>query len=651
MTRPVPSLPAAPAAAASRSSAAHHAPAHPSTPIADYAVLGDGRTAALVSRDGSVDWLCLPGFDSPACFAALLGGPEHGRWLLTVADATQVTRRYVEDSFVLETTYVTPTGTAKVVDAMPLADGRADLTRRVEVLEGTVTVEHEWVVRFGYGAIEPWVHRVTDPHGQDAIRAIAGPDALLLRGTRLPGAVDHRHRDTFELTEGQRVELGLTWTPSWERVPSQLPIEDRMESTRLLWDRWARSCPYEGPYREAVVRSLLVLRLLTDARTGGIVAAPTTSLPESFGGERNWDYRFCWLRDAAMTLEALLEHGYRSEATAWRDWLLRAVAGDPQDLQIMYRLDGGRDLPERQLDHLPGHSGSRPVRVGNAAVGQVQLDVLGEVMCALHLARAAGLEETVDTWSLQRLLVEDMLRGWRHADRGIWEVRGEPRHFTHSKVMAWAAVDRAVRAVEEFGLDGPLERWRAARDEIHADVMAHGYDVGRGTFVQHYGTTTTDASLLQIVQVGFLPADDQRFLGTVAAVRADLEVSEGLVHRYRVEHTDDGLRSPEHPFLACSFWLADALARSGDVEGSTRVLDRLTALRNDVGLLSEQYDVQGDRMAGNFPQALSHLALVRAVHSHERAVALASDRATSDGDTSEEAVAGTPHRGGAEGAR
>ncbi|WP_182113811.1 glycoside hydrolase family 15 protein [Actinotalea sp. JY-7876] len=590
------------------------------TPIADYAVLGDGRTAALVSRTGSVDWLCLPHFDSQACFAALLGTPEHGRWLLTVRDATRITRRYQDDSFVLETTYETPTGTAVVVDAMPLADDRADLVRTLQVLSGTVTVEHEWVVRFGYGKIEPWVNRVRDPHGIPAIRAIAGPDALLLRGDPLPRAEDHRHRDVFELGAGPPLEFGLTWTASWDPVPARLPIGERLEATRIRWAQWARASDYEGPYRDAVVRSLLVLRLLTDARTGGIIAAPTTSLPEDFGGERNWDYRFVWLRDAALTLEALLEHGYRAEATDWRDWLLRAVAGDASDLQVMYGTDGRRELPEVELDHLPGYAGSRPVRVGNAAVDQIQLDVLGEVMTALHLARSCGLEDTPDTWALQRLLVDDLTRTWHHADRGIWEVRGEPRHFTHSKIMAWAAVDRAVRAVEEHGLTGPVERWRRVREEIHADVLEHGYDAELGTFVQYYGGTNTDAALLQMVQVGFLPPDDERFLGTLAAIRAELEVEEGLVHRYLPAETDDGLEGDEHPFLACSFWLADALARCGDVDGATRVLDRLTGLRNDLGLLSEEYDVHGERMAGNFPQALSHLALVRAVHSHDLAV-------------------------------
>jgi GH15 family glucan-1,4-alpha-glucosidase len=599
---------------------------HP-TPIGEYAVLGDGRTAALVSREGSVDWLCPPRFDSPACFAALLGGPEHGRWLLTVPDATRVTRRYLGESFVLETTFETPTGTAVLLDAMPLGDGRCDLVRRITATRGTVHVRHEWVVRFGYGRDVPWVHRVVDAGGDEVIQAVAGPDSLVLRGDRLPRpgrAGSHRaHVDDFSLDAGASVELSLTWAQSWRAVPRAPRLQHRIEATEHRWGEWARACAYQGAYREAVVRSLLVLRLLSDAETGGIVAAVTTSLPEDFGGERNWDYRYCWLRDAAMTLEALLEHGYRTEAQAWRQWLLRAVAGDPADVQIMYGVDGARDLPERTLDHLPGYAGSRPVRVGNAAVGQVQNDVLGEVMSALDLARAAGIEESTDSWSLQVHLVDHLCRTWREPDSGIWEVRGEPRHFTHSKVMAWAALDRGVRAVEEHGLPGPVERWRRERDAVHADVLAHGWDDGRGTFVQHYGATHTDASLLQLVQVGFLPAGDPRLVGTVAAVRAELEVAPGLLLRYRTERTDDGLHGAEHPFLACSGWLADALARQDDLAGSSAVLDVLTGLRNDVGLLAEEYDPATGRMAGNTPQALSHLALVRAVHAHGEAVARA----------------------------
>jgi GH15 family glucan-1,4-alpha-glucosidase len=604
---------------------------HP-TPIGDYAVLGDGRTAALVSLAGSVDWLCPPRFDSPACFAALLGGPEHGRWLLTVPDATRVTRRYLGESFVLETTFETPTGTAVLLDAMPLGDGRCDLVRRITATRGSVHVRHEWVVRFGYGRDVPWVHRVVGAGGDEVIQAVAGPDSLVLRGDRLPrpgSAGRHRaHVDDFVLDDGDSVEVSATWAPSWQPVPRAPRLAHRVEATEHRWGAWARACGYRGAYREAVVRSLLVLRLLSDSETGGIVAAVTTSLPEDFGGERNWDYRYCWLRDAAMTLEALLEHGYRTEAQAWRQWLLRAVAGDPADVQIMYGVDGARDLPERTLDHLPGYAGSRPVRVGNAAVGQVQNDVLGEVMSALDLARSAGIDESPDSWSLQVHLVDRLCRTWREPDSGIWEVRGEPRHFTHSKAMAWAALDRAVRAVEQHGLPGPVDRWRRERDAVHADVLARGWDDARGTFVQFYGATHTDASLLQLVQVGFLPAGDPRLLATVAAVRAELEVAPGLLLRYRTERTDDGLRGTEHPFLACSGWLADALARQDDVPGSTAVLDVLTGLRNDVGLLAEEYDPGTGRMAGNTPQALSHLALVRAVHAHGEAVARAGGAVT-----------------------
>ena len=589
-------------------------------PIEDYAVLGDGHTAALVSRRGSVDWLCLPRFDSDACFAALLGTPDHGRWLLTVPDATEVTRRYRGDSFVLETTYRGPRGTAVVTEAMPLGDGRADIVRRLECTHGQVEVEHEWVVRFGYGRVRPWVRRVTDDEGCETIRAVAGPDSLVLRGDRLPRPDEHRHRDRFTLRAGESVELSLTWVHSWEPVPPRLTVPDRVDATAVLWGLWARGCTYDGPHREAVVRSLLVLRLLSDITTGGIVAAPTTSLPESFGGERNWDYRFCWLRDAALTLEALLEQGFRQEATQWRDWLVRAVAGDPKDLQIMYRVDGGRRLPEMELAHLPGYAGSRPVRLGNAAVGQVQHDVLGGVMSALAMARDAGLSETDDTWALQRLLVDDLARTWREPDRGIWEVRGAPRHFTHSKVMAWVAFDRAIRAVETHGLPGPVARWRRVREEIRADVLAQGWSPERGSFVQHYGARHTDASLLQVVQVGFVPADGPHARGMIAAVREELEVAPGLLLRYRTDRTDDGLQGAEAPFLACSFWLADVLARADDVAGATEVLDALVPLANDVGMLAEQYDPVARRMVGNVPQALSHLALVRAAHRHALAV-------------------------------
>lgn len=591
-----------------------------STPISDYAVLGDGRSAALVSRSGSVDWLCLPDFDSPACFAALLGAPEHGRWLLTVQDATEIDRTYDGDSFVLRTTYRTPTGLARVSDAMPTADGRADLVRRLEVLEGEVVVEHEWVVRFGYGKVQPWVSRIPDPgspYGPQALRAVAGPDALVLRGTRLPSsdARARRHRDVFTAAAGDVIDLALTWSRSWLAVPTPLEVGDRFERTAHQWEGWAEGARYDGPHRDAVTRSLLVLRLLTHSATGGIVAAATTSLPEDFGGERNWDYRFSWLRDAAMTVEALLASGFRDEIAAWRDWLLRAIAGDPADLQIMYGIDGRRDLPESELDHLPGYAGSRPVRIGNAAVSQVQNDVLGEVMCALDVARDAGLPETPNSWAVQRHLLDDLVEHWRRPDRGIWEVRGPEREFVHSRVMSWAALDRGVRAVEVHGNDGPVEVWRRTRDEIHAEVLERGWDPELGSFVQYYGAHHVDAALLQMLQVGFLPPDDDRLRATVRRIQRDLGVEGGLILRYSTEATADGLRGEEHPFLVCCFWLADALARIGEVDEAVALFDRLVATRNDVGLMAEEFDPHAGVMAGNFPQAFSHLGLIQAAHS------------------------------------
>ncbi|WP_052436418.1 glycoside hydrolase family 15 protein [Georgenia sp. SUBG003] len=605
------------------------------TPIEDYAALGDAHSVALVSRDGSVDWLCLPWLDSPAFFAALLGTPENGRWRLAAVAGdggsdgrrggphdgargsdgrVTATRRYRGDSFVLETVWTTPTGTARVTDAMPLANDRSDLIRRIEGLTGTVTFEQEWVVRFGYGRTRPWVHRDRATDGSEVIRAVAGPDALTLAGDRLPRGREGRHEDRFDVTAGQVVDQVLTWTKSWEPVPCRPDIDAEVRETENLWSEWARATSYEGPYREAVVRSLLTLRLLTQEPTGGIAAAATTSLPEEIGGGRNWDYRYSWLRDAALTLEALVDVGYRDEADEWRRWLLRAAAGDPENLQIMYRLDGARDLPERTLDHLTGYAGSRPVRIGNGAVDQHQNDVLGEVMLALDLARRSDLPADDDAWALQRVLVNHMVRRWRSPDHGIWEIRGPLRHFTHSKVMCWAALDCAVRAVEEFGCDGPVETWRGVREEIRADVLRHGYDAGLNSFVQHYGARTTDASLLQLVQVGFLPPDDPRILGTVARVREEL--ADGpWVRRYRTETGVDGLPGGEHPFLACCFWLVDALARTGDVETAARHMDELVASANDLGLLAEEYDPVGRRFTGNYPQAFSHLTLVRAAHA------------------------------------
>ncbi len=582
-----------------------------STPIAEYALLGDTEGAALVSRHGAVDWLCLPRFDSPACFAAVLGTDDHGRWFLGPVDEATATRAYRENSFVLDTVHETATGRVRVTDLMPFGDGRADLVRVVEGLEGEVPMLHEWVVRTGYGKVLPWVSRTEDCDGVTVIRAVAGPDMLVLRGDRLPEPTDHHHRDEFTVRAGERYEFAMTWVPSWCEVPSALDVPSRVDETVRRFDDWAARHTHEGPYREAVTRSLLVLRLLTDELRGGIVAAPTTSLPEDVGGERNWDYRYCWLRDASLTLEALLACGYVDETRLWRDWLVRAVAGDPADLQIMYAVDGSRELPERTLDHLPGYEGSRPVRVGNAAVDQRQSDVLGEVMISLDEARRLGVSESHESWAVQKALVDDLADHWDQSDNGLWEIRGEPQHFTHSRVMVWAAFDRAVRAVEEDGHEGDVERWRALRDRVHAEVLDKGFDAERGTFVQHYGTREVDAALLLVPTVGFLPADDERVLGTVRAVEEDL-LRDGFVLRYRTQSGVDGLSGDENPFLACSFWLAEAYARCGRVDDAHTLMDRLLGIRNDLGLLSEEYDPTTDRLVGNFPQAFSHLALVRA---------------------------------------
>jgi GH15 family glucan-1,4-alpha-glucosidase len=579
-------------------------------PISDYALLGDTRTAALVGCNGSVDGLCLPRFDSPACFAALLGDESNGHWLIGPAGEHEVSRRYIGDSVALETTYTTPTGVVRVVDVMPTGDDRADIVRRVVGVEGTVTLRHEWVVRFGYGKIRPWVTRQMT-HGEQVITAVAGPDRLVLRGPRLPRPADGRHVDEFAVNEGDELTFGCTWIPSHREIPAFLSFDARIRDTIADAEAWTDHCRYEGRYRPQVVRSLMTLRLMTHGGTGGIVAAPTTSLPEDFGGVRNWDYRYCWLRDASLTLEALLGCGYREEACLWRDWLLRAVAGDPKDLQIMYAVDGGRELSERELPHLPGYAGSRPVRVGNAAVGQRQTDVLGEVMIALEQARARGLEESDDSWSLQRTLVDELTTHWDEPDHGLWEIRGEPRHFTHSRVMVWAAFDRAVTAVEKHGHEGPVDTWRALRDQVKEEILRHGFNEQRNSFTQHYDTTEVDASLLVLPTVGFIEGDDPRMLGTIAAIEEDL-LRDGLVLRYRTASGVDGVAGDEHPFLACSFWLVSAYAAAGRVDDAHALMGRLLDLTNDLGLLAEEFDPVSGRMAGNFPQAFSHLALVGA---------------------------------------
>ncbi|QIK76240.1 glycoside hydrolase family 15 protein [Nocardioides piscis] len=580
-------------------------------PIADYALVGDRGTAALIGKDGSVDWLCLPRFDSPACFAALLGSPDHGRWLLAPSsEDVDVSRSYVGNSAILETTFTTPDGVLVLRDVMPVRDDRADLVRTVRCASGSVRVRHEWVVRFDYGSHRPWVSR-RQVGGQEVIVATAGPDKLMLRGPRLPRAVDGHHADEFDLTAGESMTFCLTWVPSWHELPEPVGFDDRIEATRLDHERWALTCDEDLPHADLVRRSLLTLRLMTHAETGGIVAAPTTSLPEDFGGERNWDYRFCWLRDAALTLEALLGAGYTDEASDWRDWLLRAVAGDLEDLQIMYTVDGGRHLAEHELPHLPGYLDSRPVRIGNGAAGQRQTDVLGEVMIALEDARNAGVTESEQSWAMQRALVDDLAEHWDQPDHGLWEIRGPKRHFTHSRVMVWVAFDRAIKGVEQHGLPGPVERWRELRERVRAEILERGFDPDRGTFTQHYDTTELDASLLNIPLVGFLPGDDERVLGTIRAIEEDL-MHDGLLSRYRTKSGVDGLAGGEHAFVACSFWLVSAYAAAGRRDDAVELMDRLCGLVNDVGLLAEEYDVAGSRMAGNFPQAFSHLTLVQA---------------------------------------
>lgn len=585
------------------------APRHPS-PIEDYALVGDLHTAALISRSGAIDWLCMPRFDSASMFGALLDSPEAGQWALAPIDEVlQVEREYLPGTFVLRTVWRTAEGEAEVIEFMPLHDRRANLVRRVRGLKGTVRFRELVRFRFDYGAATPWVRQVPFDGGT-ALLATAGPDAVLLRGPRRQ-AEDLAHFSEFAVADGDTVDLALTWYPSYREPPEPFDIDDALAQTIAWWKDWAARSKPPAPFDEHVQRSLLVLRALTHEDTGGIVAAATTSLPEDEGGVRNWDYRYVWLRDAALTIEVLITHGYRAEAEEWRGWLLRAIAGDPADVQIMYGIGGERRLPESELPELSGYGGAAPVRIGNAAYLQRQWDIFGEVMIALHGGRTAGLEETRGSWPLQRALLGFLEQNWEMADRGIWEIRGDEQHFTHSRAMVWAAFDRGVRGIEEFGLPGDPSRWAAIRDKVRDEILAHGYDPQRNTFVQHYGTTEVDAALLQLSQIGFVEADDPRMLGTVAAIEEDL-MQDGLLLRYRSETGVDGLAGTEHPFLACSFWLVEQYAASGLVAEARELMGRLVALVNDVGLLSEEYDTQRGRQMGNLPQALSHLTLVRA---------------------------------------
>jgi GH15 family glucan-1,4-alpha-glucosidase len=644
--------------------------------IEDYALIGDMRSAALISRDGSVDWLCVPRFDSPACFAALLGDDRHGHWSIApaavaeavdnvgdppgpktspasgpgkspsskplsgkppsgrlppsqpeparpgepqiIGEGIEVTRRYRGDTLILETDWHTPTGDIRVTDFMPPRDGKPPaLVRIVEGLSGSVDVSCVFRIRFGYGQVTPWVRRV-----DSCLLAVAGPDSLWLDTPITLTGRSFAHEATFTVLAGERVPFVLAWVPSHESAPERCDPLQAAEVTQRYWDEWVSRCTYHGTYREAVIRSLITLKALTFQPTGGIVAAATTSLPEDLGGVRNWDYRYCWLRDATITLEALLRTGYTDEAFAWRAWLGRAVAGDPGDVQIMYGVAGERRLDEWEADWLPGYEHSAPVRIGNAAVNQRQLDVYGEVIDAMSLGRATGIAVDRHTWSLQRALLSFLEKHWDEPDEGIWEVRGPRQHFVYSKVMAWVAFDRGVTAVKN-GMSGPAERWQAIRDQIHREVCEKGYDAERGAFMQYYGSSQLDAAVLLIPEVGFLPPEDPRVVSTVRAVQREL-MSDGLVRRYELAAAasgqlgPDGLPGSEGAFLACSFWLANALDMIGQDDEAAELFERLLSLRNDLGLLSEEYDPRYGRQVGNTPQAFSHVPLIQAALNLDR---------------------------------
>ncbi|MBO8189869.1 glycoside hydrolase family 15 protein [Streptomyces spirodelae] len=589
--------------------------------IEDYALIGDMQTAALVGRDGTVDWLCLPRFDSHAVFAGLLGTEEHGFWRVGPAHPAggdpppADRRRYRGDSLVLESEWDTPRGTVRIIDFMPPRENHApQLVRIVEGVSGRVRMRSALRMRFSYGWVVPWVHKA----GNRTV-AVAGPDSVWLDTEADTYGKDLTTYSDFTVGPGDRMAFTISWEASHREAPELPEPEEALRTTEDFWRDWVETCTYHGPYREAVVRSLITLKALTYAPTGGIVAAPTTSLPEEIGGERNWDYRFTWLRDAAITLSSLLRTGYREEARAWREWLLRAVAGDPENLQIMYGIAGERELSEAELTWLPGYEGSKPVRVGNGAAGQLQLDVYGEMVEALHLGHMTGLARNDYAQLLQLKLIGYLENHWEEKDEGIWEVRGPRRHFVHSKVMAWVAVDRTVKLIEAGDVDGPLERWRNLRDEIHRQVCEKGYDKERNTFTQSYGSKELDASLLLIPQMGFLPPDDKRVIGTIEAIQRELTTEDGFVLRYPTSSAAgsdgaaenvDGLAGEEGAFLACSFWLADDLAMIGRVDEARKLFEKLLALRNDVGLLAEEWDSARQRQVGNFPQAFSHVPLI-----------------------------------------
>ena len=595
--------------------------------IEDYALIGDCATAALVGRDGSIDWLCLPRFDSPACLAALLGSPEHGRWLIAPAGAvTKVERHYLDGSLVLATTFETGDGAVELIDFFRPRHGPPDLVRLVRGLHGRVAMRVEVILRFDYGCLVPWVERLTE----GGISAIAGPERVVLRTPAPLRGEDLKTVGEFEVSAGDTVPFMLTYGPSHQPAPRPVDAERALHSALAFWRRWSDQCAPAGPWTNTVKRSLMVLKGLTFAPTGGIVAAPTTSLPEQIGGPRNWDYRYCWLRDATFTLLALMNAGYSDEARAWRDWLFRAVAGSPDQIQIMYGLGGERRLSEWEVPWLPGYENSRPVRIGNGAADQTQLDIFGEIFDAFYHTHRRGLPPVARGPAIGQAVLKHLAAIWDQPDEGIWEVRGPPQHFTHSKVMAWVAFDRAIKISEEFGAASWAEPWRTVRDEIHVDVCAKAFDLGLGSFVQAYGSKALDASLLLLPLVGFLPPDDPRMIGTVTAIEQRLLV-DGFVLRYDTGQGVDGLPPGEGAFLACSFWLADNYILQGRIAEARELFERLVALSNDVGLLAEEYDPRAKRQLGNFPQAFSHVALVNTAFNLTRTEGPATQRAAQDG--------------------
>jgi GH15 family glucan-1,4-alpha-glucosidase len=576
--------------------------------IEDYGLIGDLQSAALVGRNGSIDWLCLPRFDSASCFTALLGDESHGRWLVAPSvEITGTSRRYRPGTLVLETDFETPEGTVRVTDFMPRRGGRApQVMRIVDGLEGRVPMRMELALRPDYGAVVPWVDRMVD-----GVRVQAGPDAFHLSTPLELDVARDATTAAFTVDEGDSKRFVLSWYPSYSEAPPVEDADSALARTDAFWREWSGRCSYDGEYRDAVLTSLIALKAMTDETTGAIVAAPTTSLPEDLGGMRNWDYRYCWLRDSVLTLNALLLGGYTDEALAFRDFAFRAGTGDPANLQIMYGVGGERRLDEFELDWLPGYEGSRPVRVGNAASGQFQLDVYGEVVGVASIGAEMLGQLDPRNWPRARAFVEHVAQIWHDPDDGIWEARGPRRHYTQSKVMAWVVFDRAIELAERFGLDAPLDRWRQVRQEIHDEVCEKGYDAERGTFTQYYGSKELDAAALAIVLVDFLPGSDPRVTGTIDAVRDGLG-HDGFISRYSTADTDDGLSGTEGQFLACSFWLVSALALNGRVDEARELFERLLGLTNDLGLLAEEYDVARQRQVGNFPQAFSHLALINA---------------------------------------